>query len=37
MGLTPVCHTEGGFSAWKKARAPMEAVEAKTPHGAKSR
>ena len=25
MGLTPVAHVEGGFSAWKKAGAPVEA------------
>jgi rhodanese-related sulfurtransferase len=31
MGLTPVCHVEGGFSAWKKAGAPVEAVEPKLP------
>ena len=24
MGLKPVCHMEGGFSAWKKAGAPVE-------------
>lgn len=29
MGLTPVCHVEGGFGAWKKAGAPVVAVEAK--------
>ena len=29
MGLTPVCHVEGGFGAWKKAGAPTEAVEPK--------
>jgi rhodanese-related sulfurtransferase len=27
MGLTPVCHIEGGFGAWKKAGAPTEAIE----------
>jgi len=27
MGLTPVCHIEGGFGAWKKAGAPVETVE----------
>jgi len=27
MGLTPVCHIDGGFAAWKKAGAPVEAVE----------
>lgn len=31
MGLTPVCHIEGGFDAWKKSGAPVEAVEPK--HG----
>ena len=29
MGLTPVCHVEGGFGAWKKAGAPVETVEPK--------
>ncbi len=29
MGLTPVCHVEGGFGAWKSAGAPVVAVEAK--------
>ncbi|HMM76031.1 MAG TPA: rhodanese-like domain-containing protein [Gammaproteobacteria bacterium] len=29
MGLTPVAHIEGGFGAWKKAGAPVEAVEPK--------
>lgn len=24
MGLTPVCHLEGGFSAWQKAWLPIE-------------
>ena len=24
MGLTPVCHLEGGFSAWQKAGVPIE-------------
>lgn len=32
MGLTPVCHIEGGFGAWKKASAPV--VEVKPPAGA---
>ncbi|KAG1700406.1 Sulfurtransferase [Nymphon striatum] len=27
MGLTPVAHIEGGFTAWEKAGAPIEAVE----------
>jgi rhodanese-related sulfurtransferase len=31
MGLTPVCHVEGGFSAWKKAGAPVETVEPRLP------
>lgn len=31
MGLTPVCHVEGGFSAWKKAGAPVETVEPRVP------
>ena len=30
MGLTPVCHVEGGFGAWKKAGAPVVTVEPKT-------
>ncbi len=29
MGLTPVCHIEGGFGAWKKAGAPVVPVEPK--------
>jgi len=24
MGLTPVCHVEGGFKAWKEAGLPVE-------------
>ena len=27
MGLKPVAHIEGGFTAWEKANAPIEAVE----------
>jgi rhodanese-related sulfurtransferase len=27
MGLTPVCHVEGGFGAWKKHGAPVVAVQ----------
>ncbi len=27
MGLTPVCHIEGGFDAWKAAGGPVETVE----------
>lgn len=27
MGLKPVAHIEGGFSAWEKASGPIEAVE----------
>ncbi|MBK9081993.1 MAG: rhodanese-like domain-containing protein [Rhizobiales bacterium] len=29
MGLKPVAHIEGGFSAWKKAGGPVEAYEMK--------
>lgn len=29
MGLKPVAHIGGGFSAWKKAGGPVEAPEAK--------
>ena len=29
MGLEPVCHVSGGFTAWKKADKPIEAVEKK--------
>ncbi len=29
MGLGPVCHIEGGFTAWKEAGAPVEARERK--------
>jgi rhodanese-related sulfurtransferase len=31
MGLTPVCHIQGGFTAWKQSGAPVEAVEPKLP------
>ena len=27
MGLAPVCHIDGGFTAWKAAGGPVEAVE----------
>ena len=27
MGLTPVCHIEGGFGAWRRGGAPVEAIE----------
>ena len=37
MGLTPVCHIEGGFDSWKKAGGPVQAVEPKPAGGAKSR
>ena len=30
MGLSPVCHMEGGFGAWKKAGGPVEAKEQKS-------
>jgi len=30
MGLKPVAHIEGGFTAWKNAGGPVEAVEKKT-------
>lgn len=33
MGLTPVCHIEGGFTAWKQSGAPVETVEPKPPRG----
>ncbi|HBT02976.1 rhodanese-like domain-containing protein [Salipiger marinus] len=29
MGLHPVCHLEGGFSAWKKAEGAVEDVAAR--------
>tara|TARA_R110002072_G_scaffold64_4_gene333 strand:- start:21077 stop:21478 length:402 start_codon:yes stop_codon:yes gene_type:complete len=29
MGMKSVCHIAGGFTAWKQANAPIEAVEAK--------
>ena len=29
MGLTPVCHIEGGFGAWQKAGGPVAKVEKK--------
>lgn len=31
MGLTPVCHIDGGYDAWKKAGAPTVPVEARIP------
>jgi rhodanese-related sulfurtransferase len=34
MGLTPVAHIEGGFSAWKAAGAPTAAKEKKHQTGA---
>ena len=37
MGLTPVCHIDGGFSAWKKAGAPVEPVEQKPVGSAQGR
>jgi rhodanese-related sulfurtransferase len=37
MGLTPVSHIEGGFSAWKKAGAPVETVEQKPVGGTQVR
>jgi rhodanese-related sulfurtransferase len=30
MGLAPVAHVEGGFSAWKKSGAPIEPPEEKS-------
>jgi rhodanese-related sulfurtransferase len=30
MGLRPVCHVAGGFSAWKKAGYPVEEVSPRT-------
>jgi rhodanese-related sulfurtransferase len=33
MGLTPVCHIDGGFDAWKRAGAPVETVEQKLTSG----
>ena len=30
MGLSPVCHVEGGFRAWKEAGLPVEALPPKT-------
>ena len=37
MGLTPVCHIEGGYTAWKRAGAPVEAIEPKPAPGASPR
>jgi rhodanese-related sulfurtransferase len=31
MGMKKVSHIAGGFTAWKAATAPIEAVEAKKP------
>jgi len=36
MGLTPVCHIEGGYGAWKKAGAPVEPVEPRPPGPART-
>lgn len=36
MGLSPVCHIEGGFGAWKKAGGAVEAKEPKLPGQSKS-
>jgi rhodanese-related sulfurtransferase len=36
MGLTPVCHIEGGFAAWRKAGAPVEKVEPRPVGGARA-
>jgi rhodanese-related sulfurtransferase len=36
MGLTPVCHIEGGFGSWKKVGAPVEAIEQKPIGNSKS-
>ncbi|SFJ81181.1 Rhodanese-related sulfurtransferase [Bosea sp. OK403] len=33
MGLKPVAHIAGGFSAWKKAGAPFDAAESKDAGG----
>ncbi|WP_445503223.1 rhodanese-like domain-containing protein [Microvirga sp. G4-2] len=30
MGLKPVAHVEGGFTAWRKAGGPVEQLEPKT-------
>jgi rhodanese-related sulfurtransferase len=37
MGLTPVCHIEGGFGSWKQAGAPVEAIEQKPVGSAQAR
>jgi rhodanese-related sulfurtransferase len=37
MGLTPVCHIEGGFGSWKQAGAPVEAIEQKPVASAQAR
>lgn len=31
MGLSPVCHIEGGYAAWKEAGGPTVVKEAKLP------
>jgi 3-mercaptopyruvate sulfurtransferase SseA len=33
MGLAPVAHVDGGFGAWKKSGAPVEAIEPKPKMG----
>lgn len=30
MGMAPVCHVEGGFSAWRDAKGPIDAPEPPT-------
>jgi len=30
MGLKPVAHIQGGFSAWRKAGGPIETAPAKS-------
>jgi len=37
MGLSPVCHIEGGYSSWQASGGPVEAVEPKPAGSAKSR
>lgn len=33
MGMTNVCHLEGGFTAWKQAGKPIEALAPRKPKG----
>jgi rhodanese-related sulfurtransferase len=36
MGLAPVCHLEGGFSAWREAKLPVSPHESSRPKAEKA-